>query len=252
MRRCAFAAVAAAAGCPTTPGSSAASAAAGRLYGFAAYLALNRDRARYANLPALRRSTTLTAIAERHSVYMAGIGNWSDGDPEGDILARVRAAGLNATYAGQNVVTATAETVPAAIQQGERFFANEAGTGGPHWENITNPNHRFNGTALAVVGGPGNYTIYLTQVFADLGGCTPAGSDTYSAAASLARQPRIGATAHPQVDALQLRSEPNGQVIGTLHAADSLKILDLQNGWAQVKVLSTATYGWVFAALIGA
>jgi hypothetical protein len=227
-----------------------ASVQAGRPFVGYAFQALARDRARYAGLGPLRRSTVLSMIAERHSSYMASFGSWSDGDPDGSILSRVRAAGLSAIYAGQNVVTASGATVPAAITQGEAFFAQEAAGGGPHWDNITNPNHFYVGLGLALLGSSGSYSIYLTQVFSDAGGCATASAADLAPAAETTSQLRIGSIVHPSVDALQLRTEPHGMVIATLHAHDRLKIVDLQQGWAQVKVLSSATFGWVFAGFL--
>ena len=159
--------------CPSIPWSGSPSVQAGHPFLSVAFDALARDRQRYAGLAAMRRSLTLSAIAEAHSAYMASIGGWSDGDPNGYILTRVQAAGIDATYAGQNVVTANGDTVAHAVQNGEAFFAREAGTTGPHWDNITNPNHRYVGMGIALLGGPGDYTIYLTQVFADVGGWRP-------------------------------------------------------------------------------
>ena len=230
----------------------------GRIYAGAAYRALVRDRARYAGLVAQVESTTLAGIAENHSVYMASIGNWSDGDPAGSILQRVRASGLSATYAGQNVVTASGASVPEAIQQGEAFFAGEAAGGGPHWDNITNPNHRYMGIGVAVLGSAGNYTIYLTQVFSDAGGCTQPASSPATNPAPPASDPsaasavslHAGMTVHPTVDVLQLRTEPRGTVIGALHPRDHLQVVAVQQGWAQVKVLSSGMFGWAYAPFL--
>jgi len=222
----------------------------GRPFLWAAYQALDRDRSQLAGLGPLRHSAVLSAIAERHSVYMASIGSWSDGDPEGNILWRVHAAGLTSTYAGQNVVYANGNDIPSAIQTGERFFAAEANGGGPHWDNITNPNHHFVGMGLAVSGGPGNWTVFLTQVFSDQGGCSSAAGDMTTTAAVISSSIHIGAIVHPSVDALQLRTEPHGLVISTLQAQDRLQIMDLQENWAQVKRLSDNTFGWVYAPLL--
>ena len=229
----------------------------GRTYAGSAYRALIRDRARYAGLGAQVESTTLAGIAENHSVYMASIGNWSDGDPAGSILQRIRASGLSATYAGQNVVTASGSSVPEAIQQGEAFFAGEAAGGGPHWDNITNLNHRYMGIGVAVLGSAGNYTIYLTQVFSDAGGCVqptppsaanpPPASDP-AAASSVSLH--AGMTVRPTVDVLQLRTEPRGTVIGALHPRDHLQVMAVQQGWAQVKVLSSGIFGWAYAPFL--
>jgi uncharacterized protein YkwD len=236
--------------CPAITIPSAASTQAGHKYLSLAYDALTRDRARYAGLGALRKSPALSAIAEAHSVYMASIGSWSDGDPSGWILARVRAGGLGATFAGQNVVTANGATVSEAIQTGEAFFAREAAGGGPHWDNITNPNHHFVGMGIALLGAPGNYTIYLTQVFSDVGGCGSGSQVSFSAANAVARAPRVGSTAHPSVDALLLHSEPGGMVIQTLHSKDRVKIISLQDDWAQVEVVSTQLYGWAYTPFL--
>src|SRR5579863_7291408 len=77
--------------CPTLDLSADPAVVAGRAYLGLAYNALTRDRQRYAGLGALQRSSTLSAIAELHSAYMASIGSWSDGDPAGTILDRVQA-----------------------------------------------------------------------------------------------------------------------------------------------------------------
>jgi len=246
---------------PASPSCDAGPAPApsiemGRIYAGAAYRALIRDRARYAGLGAQVESTTLAGIAENHSVYMASIGNWSDGDPAGSILQRVRASGLSATYAGQNVVTASGPSVPEAIQQGEAFFAGEAAGGGPHWDNITNPNHRYTGIGVAVLGSAGNYTIYLTQVFSDAGGCVQPASPPATNPASPASGPaaaislHAGMTVRPTVDVLQLRTEPRGAVIGALHPRDHLQVVAVQQGWAQVKVLSSGMFGWAYAPFL--
>jgi hypothetical protein len=181
---------------------------------------------------------------------MASIGSWSDGDPAGWILARVRAVGLGATFAGQNVVTANGATVAEAVQTGEAFFAREAAGGGPHWDNITNPNHHYVGMGIALLGAPGNYTIYLTQVFSDVGGCGSTSQVALSTASSVTRAPRVGSLAHPAVDSLLLHSEPAGMVIQTLHSKDRVKIISLQGSWAQVEVLSTQLYGWAFTSFL--
>jgi uncharacterized protein YkwD len=237
--------------CAVPAASGAPSVALGHLYLSTAYQALDRDRARFAGLPALRHSGALSAVAEAHSAYMASIGSWSDGDPSGDILSRVHAAGLtDAVYAGQNVVTANGSTVAEAIRNGEAFFAQEAGGGGPHWDNITNPNHHYVGMGLALLGSAGDYTIYLTQVFSDVGGCAVQSGDQFTQAAAVGPSLHIGAIVHPSVDALQLRSEPKGMVISTLHGADKLKVLDLQGNWAQVEVVAKGLYGWVYAPLL--
>ncbi len=241
----------AAARCALPPASDTPSVALGHVYLSTAYQALDRDRARYAGLPALRHSATLSIVAEAHSAYMASIGSWSDGDPYGDILSRVHAAGLtDAVYAGQNVVTASGSTVAEAVRNGEAFFAQEAAGGGPHWDNITNPNHHYVGMGLALLGSAGNYTIYLTQVFSDVGGCAVQSGDQFTDAASVSPSLRIGAIVHPLVDALKLRSEPQGTVISTLHGADQLWVLDLQGSWAQVEVLAKELYGWVYAPFL--
>jgi hypothetical protein len=237
--------------CAAAPAVTDAAVLAGRPYLALAYQALDRDRARYAGLGPLSRSATLSAVAEAHSAYMEAIGSWSDGDPNGSILWRVHAAGLvNAVYAGQNVVTATSATMDGAIRQGEAFFAAEAAGGGPHWDNITNPNHHSVGMGVALLGGPGNYTIYLTQVFADQGFCGAVQSADFSQAGVTTSALRVGDVAHPSVDDLQLRSQPHGMVIGMVHGRDRLKILDLQGEWAQVKVLSSGLFGWVFAPFL--
>jgi uncharacterized protein YkwD len=237
--------------CPAIQWPSAGTTQAGHKYVSLAFDALTRDRARFAGLGALRKSLTLSAIAEAHSVYMASIGSWSDGDPSGWILSRVRAAGIEATYAGQNVVTANGPTVAAAVQTGEAFFAREAAGGGPHWDNITNPNHRYVGMGMALLGGPGNYTIYLTQVFSDGGGCGTASPVTFSSASAVSSSPRVGSTAHPSVDALLLHSEPGGSVvIQTLHSRDRVKVITLQGDWAQVEVLSNQLYGWAYSPFL--
>ncbi len=236
--------------CVVADQSTAPSVVAGRPYLYLAYAALNRDRKRYAGLDPLPRSPALSTIAERHSAYMASIGGWSDFNPEGYILDRVHAAGIDAVYAGQNAVTQDGATVAEAIQRGDQFFAQEANGGGPHWDNITNPNYRAAGLGLALVGSPGNYTIYLTQVFADAGGCITATSQTFSQASDRNTLIRPGSVVHPSVDGLQLRSEPLGMVIGTLSPKDHLRVMTLQDGWGQVNVLHTDTYGWVFMSLV--
>jgi uncharacterized protein YkwD len=226
---------------------------AGRAYLGIAYGALSRDRARYADLSPLRRSVTLSAIAELHSAYMASIGSWSDGDPAGDILERVRAAGIEATYSGQNVVTSSGATVDAAIQNGEAFFAREANGGGPHWDNITNPNHHAVGIGIWLSGAPGSYTIYLTQVFADNGGCgspTTTTAVTFSNASATKPNLHVGVVVQPTVDVLQLRSEPMGMVIGRVTPQDRLKVLGLEGNWAQVQVMHSNTFGWIFTAYV--
>jgi uncharacterized protein YkwD len=238
--------------CAPAASAPTATVQAGRPYLAIAYQALARDRARYAGLGPQRQSPALSLVAERHSDYMASIGSWSDGDPSGDVLSRVRAMGIEATYAGQNVVTANGATAAAAIEQGESFFAREANGGGPHWDNIANPNHHYVGIGIALLGSPGSYTIYLTQVFSDGGGCAAAAPDTFTPASSVTSTVRIGATVHPTVDTLQLRSAPHGMVIGTLSAHDRMHVVDLKQGWAQVKVLATNMYGWVFASFLAA
>jgi hypothetical protein len=232
------------------PWPAVASTQAGHPYLSAAYGALTRDRARLAGLAALRSSLTLSAIAEAHSAYMASIGSWSDGDPAGSVLTRVRAAGIGATYAGQNVVTASGSTVEQAIESGEAFFAREATTGGPHWDNITNPSHHFVGIGVALLGSPGSYTLYLTQVFADMGGCSTSTADTLSQASAISGAPKIGSTIRLNVDGLNLRSEPGGLVIGSLKANDRLKVFAIQGNWAQIESLATQLFGWVYIPLL--
>jgi uncharacterized protein YkwD len=236
--------------CAPVPLPTASSTLAGHAYLSFAFSALSRDRSRFAGLGPLKRSAALSAVAEAHSLYMASIGSWSDGDPAGWILTRVRAAGVDATYAGQNVVTANGATVALAVQNGEAFFGREASGGGPHWDNITNPSHHYVGMGIALLGGPGNYTIYLTQVFADSGGCAAAAADGYTTAGASTSAPRVGSTMHPIVDALQLRSEPGGMVIQTLRGADRLKIVSLRGNWAQVDVLASQVYGWVYVPML--
>ncbi len=239
---------------PTRSGDPAITA--GRAYLGIAYSALSRDRARYADLGPLTRSAALSAVAELHSAYMASIGSWSDGDPAGDVLERVRAAGVEATYSGQNVVTSSGATVDAAIQNGEAFFAREANGGGPHWDNITNPNHHAVGIGISLSGAPGAYTIYLTQVFADNGGCdtqtaaTPPAAPTFSDASATKTNLHVGVVVQPTVDVLQLRSEPMGMVIGHVTPQDRLKVLGLQGNWAQVQVMRSNTFGWIFTAYV--
>jgi uncharacterized protein YkwD len=236
--------------CAATPSATDSSVVAGRQYLPLAYDALTRDREQLAGLSALKRSQTLSMIAEAHSAYMASIDSWSDGDPEGSILTRVRAAGLDATYAGQNVVTANSATIAGAIQNGEAFFAQEAGIGGPHWDNITNPNHHYVGMGVALLGTPGRYTLYLTQVFSDVGGCNTTSSDPFSTASAVTTLPKVGSVVELGVDYVFLRSEPGGMVVHMLRAGDHLKIFDVQDSWAQVESLDTQLYGWVFVPLL--
>lgn len=243
---------AAGADCPAPDLSTDPSVVAGRPYLGLAYGALTRDRQQYAGLGPLRRSATLSAIAELHSAYMASIGSWSDGDPAGTILARVQAAGIPAVYAGQNVVTSSGATVSEAIQHGEAFFAREADGGGPHWDNITNPNHHAVGIGISLLGDPGNYTIYLTQVFADGGGCAQAGNPTLVDASQVTPNLHPGLVVRPTVNDLQLRSEPQGLVIGRLTARDKLKVIGVQGNWAQVQVLGSQNFGWVFTQFVSA
>lgn len=239
--------------CPAIDRTTDPAVVAGHPYLGLAFNDLMRDRARYADMGPLRRSAVLTAIAERHSAYMESISSWSDGDPDGTILERVQAAGIPAVYAGQNVVTSSGATVAEAIQGGEAFFAREADGGGPHWDNITNPNHHAVGIGIALLGGPGAYTIYLTQVFADSGGCGQASeAATFADASQTTPTLHTGMVVHPTVDDLQLRSEPRGQVIGHLDTHDSLKIIDLEGNWAQVQVLGSQNYGWVFTTFVDA
>ncbi|MGH2347648.1 MAG: CAP domain-containing protein [Chloroflexota bacterium] len=241
-----------AADCPAVAQSTDPTVAAGRPYLGIAYTALTHDRARFAGLGPLQRSTALSVVAERHSSYMASIGSWSDGDPAGTILDRVQAAGVQATYAGQNVVTSNGDTVDQAIQTGEAFFAREANGGGPHWDNITNPNHHAVGIGISLLGSPGSYTIYLTQVFADNGGCGAPSEVTFSDASSTKSSLHVGLVVRPTVDDLQLRSEPKGLVIGQVTSHDRLKVLELDGSWAQVHVMKSNTFGWVFTAFVAA
>lgn len=243
---------AAGADCPARDLSIDRAVVAGRSYLGIAYSALTRDRQQYAGLGPLRRSATLSAIAELHSAYMASIGSWSDGDPAGTILARVQAAGIPAVYAGQNVVTSSGATVSEAIQHGEAFFSREADGGGPHWDNITNPNHHAVGIGISLLGDPGNYTIYLTQVFADGGGCAQADSVTLADASQVAPNLHPGLVVRPTVNDLQLRSEPQGLVIGRLTSRDKLKVIGVQGNWAQVQVLGSQNFGWVFTQFVSA
>ncbi|MGH2409963.1 MAG: CAP domain-containing protein, partial [Chloroflexota bacterium] len=232
--------------CPAPNLSTDPAVVAGRPYLGIAYTALSRDRQLYAGLGALRRSSTLSAIAELHSAYMASIGSWSDGDPAGTILDRVQAAGIPAVYSGQNVVTSSGATVSEAIQHGEAFFSREADGGGPHWDNITNPNHHAVGIGISLLGAPGNYTIYLTQVFADSGGCGQTNSSnavTLVDASQTSSNLHAGLVVRPTVDDLQLRSEPKGLVIGHLTSRDKLKVIGLQGNWAQVQVLGSQNFG---------
>jgi len=238
--------------CPAPDLSTDPAVVAGRSYLGIAYNALSRDRQQYAGLGPLRRSSTLSAIAELHSAYMASIGSWSDGDPAGTILARVQAAGIPAVYAGQNVVTSSGSTVSEAIAHGEAFFSREADGGGPHWDNITNPNHHAVGIGISLLGDPGNYTIYLTQVFADGGGCAQAGSVTLVDASQVAPNLHPGLVVRPTVNDLQLRSEPQGLVIGRLTSRDKLKVIGVQGSWAQVQVLGSQNFGWVFTQFVSA
>jgi hypothetical protein len=241
-----------AADCPAVAQSTDPTVVAGRPYLGIAYDALSHDRARFAGLGPLRRSATLSVVAERHSSYMASIGSWSDGDPAGTVLARVQAAGVQAEYSGQNVVTSNGGTVDQAIQTGEAFFAREADGGGPHWDNITNPNHHAVGIGISLSGSPGSYTIYLTQVFADTGSCGAASQATFTDASYTKSSLHVGAVVHPTVDDLQLRSEPKGLVIGQVTSRDRLKVLDLDGGWAQVHVMKSKTFGWIFTAFVAA
>jgi len=238
--------------CPGVVWPAIASTQAGHPYLSVAYDALSQDRANYAGLGPLRQSPTLSAIAEAHSAYMASIGTWSDADPAGNILERVRAAGLGAIYAGQNVVVASGETVQDAIAQGEAFFAHEATTGGPHWDNITNPNHHFVGIGIALFGSPGNYNLYLTQVFSDAGICDGTSYSNTATVNAAAITPKVGSIVTPAVDPLNLRAEPAGQVIGTLRIGDKLKVYAVQGCWAQVKSAQTQLYGWVYIPLLSA
>jgi uncharacterized protein YkwD len=242
--------IAGAAFCPAVTWPAAAVTQAGHPYLSLAFDALARDRARLAGLAKLTPSSALSAVAEAHSAYMASIGSWSDGDPAGYILSRIRSAGVNAVYGGQNVVTANGESVAQAVQSGEAFFAREAGSGGPHWANITNPNHSFVGMGLALLGAPGNYSIYLTQVFADAGGCDIGAAST-SQAAVRSGTPRVGSTVRAGTDYLSLRSEPGGTLIQTLRASQRLKVVAVQQDWAQVEVLANHVYGWVYVPLLG-
>ena len=238
--------------CSSVSWSSSPSVQAGHPFLSLAFDALTRDRQRYAGLGALRESATLSAVAEAHSAYMASIGSWSDMDPAGYILARVQAAGIAATYAGQNVVTADGDTVAHAVQKGEEFFAGEAGTGGPHWDNITNPNHHYVGMGIALLGSEGAYTIYLTQVFADAGGCGDASqADDIAPAGDTSATPHVGSVVKVGTDYLSLRTEPGGALIQTLRATQTVKIVAVQDDWAQVEVLSNQLYGWVYIPLLG-
>ncbi|HVA92927.1 MAG TPA: CAP domain-containing protein [Chloroflexota bacterium] len=238
--------------CTAVDPSTDPSVVAGRPYLGIAYNALMRDRLRYAGMDALQRSSTLSAIAEFHSAYMASIGSWSDGDPAGTILARVQAAGIPAVYAGQNVVTSSGATVSEAIHNGEAFFSREASGGGPHWDNITNPNHHAVGIGISLLGDPGNYTMYLTQVFADGGGCGQTTVATFADASRTAPDLHNGVVVRPSVDDLLLRSEPEGQVIGHLTPRQKLKVISVAGNWAQVRVLGTENYGWVFTQFVSA
>jgi uncharacterized protein YkwD len=225
---------------------------AGLSYLKLAYAAVNRDRAQYAGLGPLSHSDILQAIAERHSSYMASVGGWSDGDPAGWILDRVRATGLNATYAGQNVASMRGPTIDQALASDEALFAREAGTSGPHWANITNPNHHFMGMGAAMTGSAGDYTVYLTQVFSDVGSCGTSSGDTFTQASDIAPALRVGSLVYPSVDTLMLRREPGGIVLETLHANDRLKVIALLPDWAQVEVLRQQIYGWVSTQLVSA
>jgi hypothetical protein len=241
-------------GCGTVGPAVSEAVQWGRPYVHLAFEALAADRASLAGLGPQILSSVLSSIAEQHSAYMATIGTWSDGDPAGTILDRVRAAGIDATYAGQNVVTEQAVDVPTAVAAGEAFFAREAGTGGPHWDNIVNPHHRFAGIGIAVTGSPGAYTIYLTQVFADAGGCSPSSTSapTFSTAAAQSTSLYLGQIVHPTVNVLELRTEPDGRVIGQLNSDDQLKVLGTLEGWVHVKALSSGLFGWVFGGLVTA
>jgi hypothetical protein len=247
-------AAAAAAGCGILGPAVTGAVRLGRPYVHLAFEALAADRATLAGLGPQVPSAVLSTIAEQHSAYMAAIGTWSDGDPAGTILDRVHAAGLNAVYAGQNVVTELASDVPSAVATGEAFFAQEAVSGGPHWDNIVNPHHRFVGIGIAVTGAPGAYTIYLTQVFSDAGGCAAAGTPLQglSTAAAQSIPLHAGQLVHPTVDVLELRTEPGGRVIEQLSTTSQLKVLGTLEGWVHVKALATDLFGWVFGGMVSA
>ena len=240
-----------AASCSSIPWPTDPSVQAGHPYLSLAFDALARDQQRFAGLSGMHQSLTLSAVAEAHSAYMASIDSWSDGDPAGYILTRLRAAGVDATYGGQNVVTANGDTVAHAVQNGEAFFAREASTGGPHWDNITNPNHKYVGMGIALLGSPGDYTIYPTQVFSDAGGCsTSTVADVPAQASDTTDTPRVGSVVRVGTDYLSLRSEPGGKLIQTLRASQTVKVVSIQNDWAQVEVLSSQLYGWVYSPLL--
>jgi hypothetical protein len=151
------------------------------------------------------------------------------------------------------VVTANGDTVAHAVQNGEAFFAREAGTDGPHWDNITNPNHQYVGMGIALLGDEGAYTIYLTQVFADVGGCESASQTdrNLAPAGDVVEAPSVGSVVLVGTDYLSLRTEPEGPLIQTLRASQTVKIVAVQGDWAQVEVLANQIYGWVYAPLLG-
>jgi hypothetical protein len=87
-------------------------------------------------------------------------------------------------------------------------------------------------------------------VFADAGGCDTSAPST-SQAAVRSGIPRVGSTVRAGTDYLSLRSEPGGTLIQTLRASQRLKVVAVQQDWAQVEVLANQVYGWVYVPLLG-
>jgi hypothetical protein len=110
---------------------------------------------------------------------------------------------------------------------------------------MTNPNHHFMGMGAAITGSAGDYTVYLTQVFADVGSCGTSNGDTFAQASDTTPALRVGSIVYPSVDVLMLRREPDGPVLETLHSGNRLKVIALLPDWAQVEVLRQQIYGWV-------
>jgi uncharacterized protein YkwD len=107
--------------------------------------------------PLLSRGETLSRIAREHSAAMRDEGFFGHNGPSGGLGARLRAAGIPFSIAGENLAKLSSVPNPAG-EAHARFMASPE-----HREVILDPRFRLAGVGVARSGS----TYWLTQIYVD-------------------------------------------------------------------------------------
>ena len=137
-------------GSPTTPGGTTIAAVE-----FESFRLANAARRDSNVQPQLERVEAITKVARAHSQAMRDHGFFGHGGPNGGIGARLRAAGISFSSAGENLAKLSSVSNPAGNAHAQFMDSSD------HREVMLDPRFRLAGVGVARSGD----TYWLTQIY---------------------------------------------------------------------------------------